>query len=75
MYRKIEDYIENYLKSDEQKVLCIKGARQIGKSYIIRKKCKEYFKNYIEIKFDSDKRNNKTYQGVRSPEEFYIKSI
>ena len=55
--------------------LLIEGARQIGKSYIIRKKCKEYFKNYIEIKFDSDKRNNKTYQGVRSPEEFYIKSI
>lgn len=72
MYRKIEDYIENYLKSDEQKVLCIKGARQIGKSYIIRKKCKEYFKNYIEINFDSDKRNNKTYQDVRSPEEFYV---
>lgn len=72
MYRKIENYIENYLKSDEQKVLCIKGARQIGKSYIIRKKCKEYFKNYIEINFDSDKRNNKTYQDVRSPEEFYV---
>ena len=54
MYRKIENYIENYLKSDEQKVLCIKGARQIGKSYIIRKKCKEYFKNnrYLHMKAD-----------------------
>ena len=36
MYRKISQYIEEYLTSNEEKVLCIDGARQVGKSYIIR---------------------------------------
>ena len=34
--RKIYNKIEEYLKSDSQKMLIIDGARQIGKSYIIR---------------------------------------
>ena len=36
LYRKIQPYIEDYLKSDSNKVLIIDGARQIGKTYIIR---------------------------------------
>ena len=31
LYRKIQPYIESYLKSDSNKVLIIDGARQIGK--------------------------------------------
>ena len=36
LYRKIQPYIESYLKSDSNKVLIIDGARQIGKTFIIR---------------------------------------
>ena len=36
LYRKIRAYIEEYLRSDEDKILLFEGARQIGKSYIIR---------------------------------------
>ena len=36
LYRKIQPYIENYLRSDANKVLVIDGARQIGKTFIIR---------------------------------------
>lgn len=36
LYRKISKYIETYLKSKEDKILILEGARQIGKSYIIR---------------------------------------
>ena len=32
MYRKIEDFIDNYLKNDNSSILCIYGARQIGKT-------------------------------------------
>ena len=32
LYRKIQPYIESYLKSDSNKVLIIDGARQIGKT-------------------------------------------
>ncbi len=36
LFRKIEKYIEDHLKSGSDKILVIEGARQIGKSYIIR---------------------------------------
>ena len=35
LYRKIDKYIEDYMKSDSNKVLIIDGARQIGKTYSI----------------------------------------
>ncbi len=31
MYRKISTYIEEYLLSDSQRILCVDGARQVGK--------------------------------------------
>ena len=36
LYRKITSYIEDYLKSDTDKILILEGARQIGKSFSIR---------------------------------------
>ena len=36
LYRKITSYIEDHLRSDSDMMLVIEGARQIGKSYIIR---------------------------------------
>ena len=36
LYRKITSYIEDYLKSDADKILILEGARQIGKSFSIR---------------------------------------
>ena len=36
LYRKIGEKIEKYFKSNSNKILIIDGARQIGKSYIIR---------------------------------------
>ena len=35
LFRKIRSYIEEYLRSDENKILLIEGARQIGKSFLI----------------------------------------
>lgn len=39
LYRKIDSYIEDHLRSDSDKILLLDGARQIGKSYIIRTVC------------------------------------
>ena len=36
LFRKITKCIEEYLSSDSDRMLLIDGARQIGKSYIIR---------------------------------------
>ena len=72
LYRKIEKYIENQLKSPSNKILVIEGARQVGKSYIIRHVGKSLFKNYIEINFLEDALGNKQFQNTQSLEDFYL---
>ena len=44
MYRKISNYIEEYLTGNEETILCIDGARQVGKSYIIRELAQKHFR-------------------------------
>lgn len=51
MYRKISTYIEEYLLSDSQRILCIDGARQVGKTYIIRELAKKHFKILYRNKY------------------------
>lgn len=53
--RKIASKIENYLKSSNKKMMVIGGARQIGKSYIIRHVGTEMFPNFIEVNMELDR--------------------
>ena len=55
MYRKISTYIEDYLTGNDERILCIDGARQVGKSYIIRELAQKHFANYIELNMEDVK--------------------
>lgn len=72
LYRKIEQYIENHLRSDSNKILIIDGARQIGKTYIIRHVGKKLYKNYIEINLLEDSLQNKLFKNSRTIDDFYL---
>ena len=72
MYRKISKYIEDYLTHDYNKILCIDGARQVGKTYIIRELCKKYFKNFIELNMANDKVGDRIFANVGTINDFYI---
>lgn len=72
MYRKISKYIEEYLTGNEEKILCIDGARQVGKSYIIRELAQKHFPNYVEINMADDKLGDKLFANVRTLESFYV---
>jgi hypothetical protein len=72
LYRKIEQPISDYLSSDSNKVLLIEGARQVGKSYIIRHVCTQMFENYIEVNMAEDKIGNKLFERVNTVEDFYL---
>ncbi|MCQ2427355.1 MAG: AAA family ATPase [Clostridia bacterium] len=72
LYRKIESFIRNHLVSKNNKILLIEGARQIGKTYIVRKVSKELFPNYIEVNFVSDAANAKIFENVKSVDDFYF---
>lgn len=45
------------------------GARQTGKTYIIDKFCKEYFKSYIYINLELDDGLQKVFNNTLNPEE------
>ncbi len=51
IYRKIENSIKNWIVSSSKKALLITGARQVGKTYSIRKTLKEFSSSSVEINF------------------------
>lgn len=73
--RKIETTINNYFNGPRDKVLVIDGARQIGKSYIIRKLSKSRFPNYIEINLKDDFDGERLFskEKVNAPTQFYLR--
>lgn len=73
LYRKIEKEIKEHLENNTNTILVVEGARQVGKSFIIRKVAQELFKNYIEINFAEDKFQSKTFEQVSSVQDFYMK--
>lgn len=71
LYRKITKRIEEYLSSDSKRMLLIDGARQIGKSYIIRWIGKKMFANYIEINMEEDKLSDRIFAETKTTNDFY----
>ena len=75
--RKIEQKIVNYLTSTTNKILIVDGARQIGKSFIIRhiatNVLNKRFTNYIELNFVLDSVGDRLFKDVNNIEDFYFK--
>lgn len=74
--RKIEKTINNYLTSDSNKIMIIDGARQIGKSYIIRyiatQTLNDKYTNYIELNFVEDYLGDKLFENINNKDDFYF---
>lgn len=49
--RKIETYLSDWKKSDNKKPLVIKGVRQCGKTYIVKKFAEDNYENVVYINF------------------------
>ena len=72
MFRKIKSYIAEYLRSSSTRILVIDGARQVGKSYIIRETGKELFENYVEINLLEDSLKDRLFENTKTTEDFYL---
>lgn len=72
LYRKILSNIEQHLLSDSNRILIIDGARQIGKTYIIRYAGKKLFENYIEINLLEDSLSDRLFENTKTVEDFYL---
>jgi len=54
MYREIENYLKEWQKSYNRKPLILRGARQVGKSYIIDQFGSTNYVFYLKINFEQD---------------------
>ena len=72
LYRKMEALIEAHLTSDSQKILLIDGARQVGKTYIIRYVGQKLFENFIEINLVEDSLGDRLFAETRTVEDLYL---
>ena len=73
LYRKIESPIRQFLQGPRDKVLLVQGARQIGKSYIIRHVGRSLFPNFIELNLVEDKEGDRQFENVHTVEDFYLR--
>ena len=72
LYRKIASVIEQHLLSDSRKIMLIDGARQIGKTYIIRHVGQKYFENFIEINMVEDSLGDRLFANTTTLDDFYL---
>lgn len=72
LYRKIESAISEHFTSGTDKILIVTGARQIGKSYIIRHVASRVFKNFLEINLIDDAKGEALFERVHSIDDFYM---
>ena len=71
--RKFAQYLKTFLKENSDKILLVNGARQIGKSYIIRYVGKSLFKHFVEINLKEDKEGERVFADVHSTIDLYMR--
>lgn len=73
LYRKIQEAIYQHFTSKADTILVVTGARQIGKSFIIRYVASKIFKNIVEINLIDDYNGLKLFSEVSSIDEFHLR--
>ena len=71
--RKFTSFLEQFLKEQQNKILLVNGARQIGKSYLIRYVGKRLFTHYVEINLKEDREGDQVFASVYSTNDLYMR--
>lgn len=70
--RKFTSVLEQYLTENTAKILLVNGARQIGKSYLIRYVGKKLYPHFVEINLQKDKEGPAIFSHVHTTQELYM---
>ena len=70
--RKFTSILEQYLTENTNKILLVNGARQIGKSYLIRYVGKKLYPHFVEINLQKDKEGPAIFSHVHTTQELYM---
>ena len=71
--RKFTQYLEQFLQEENNKILLVNGARQIGKSYLIRYVGNRLFTHFVEINLKEDKEGERVFSTVHSTTDLYMR--
>lgn len=71
--RKFVKYLEAFLSNKQNNILLVNGARQIGKSYLIRYVGKKHFKHFVEINLKEDFEGEQVFADVHSTSDLYMR--
>ena len=71
--RKFAEYIEKFLREEPDKILLVNGARQVGKSFLIRYVGRRLFPNFVEINLKEDQEGDKVFADVHSTDDLYMR--
>lgn len=69
LFRKLEKKVADSLKNSD-KILMLTGARQIGKSFLIRQVGKNFLK--ILSRLIEDSAGNKLFDKLKTTQDFYL---
>ena len=71
--RCIKQEIRDFLDSDRKEALMVTGARQVGKTYIIRECAKEIYKNIVEINFVENQQAVKLFENITGSKDILLR--
>ena len=71
MKRKIYDRLLSWKRGSNKKPLMIKGARQVGKTYIVREFGSNEYDSFVELNFILNPEYKDIFDGTLSAEEIY----
>ena len=73
LYRKVEKELERFRQGEDKKALLITGARQVGKTYIIREFGNRAYQSFVEINFYENKQAQSLFENARNSEDLLLR--
>lgn len=73
MEREIEKEIAAFFRTEKTRALMITGARQIGKTYIIREFAKKNYENVVEINFYENAEARHLFENASSSDDLLLR--
>jgi len=64
MYRSASDYLLKWKNRKRRKPLVIRGARQVGKSYLVSMFAEQNFSDFIEVNFERNPEMKSLFTGT-----------
>ena len=73
MYRAIVEDLKAWKIDEKRKPLMLQGARQVGKTFLVKKFAEEHYQNFIYVNFEQDPGLHVFFEGKLDPHEILEK--